>query len=126
MDSGGVQHWGLGDNDQNTRKNKGGERCCLTDEQGQTEAKYREETPSPPPPLPHVVTKGTWGATASPTNAATYIATGPMLSRILQAIGALLHCYEVGQMKANYPKLRRPQYPFYSRHDIAIDSVVGR
>ena len=38
--------------------------------------------------------------------------------------GSCFNCYEVGHLKANCPKLRRPQYPFYnSCDDISVGSA---
>ena len=116
---------GLGDNDEDAKKIKEAERDVVLQINRDKRKPNKERRPPTLPPPPHVVTVGTWGVTTSPTNADTSIAGPSHQPGFYKPLGPCFNCYEVGLLKANSPKLRRPQYPLYSRHDIVIDSVCG-
>ena len=99
---------GLGDNDEDAKKIKQAERDVALQINRDKRKPNKERRPHRRLHHPHVVTVGTWGATTSPTNADTSIAGPPHQPGFYKPLGPCFNCYEVGHLKANSPKLRRP------------------
>ena len=116
---------GLGDNDEDAKKIKEAERDVAQQINRDKKKPIRERRPQPPPSLPPMFPQWTHRVPQLPQQMLLPpVPQAPRQSGFYRPPGPCFNCYEVGHLKANCPKLRRPQYPFYNSCDnISVDSA---
>ena len=121
---------GLGDNDEDAKRIKEAERDVAQrmSRDKRKPSSYRERRLPPLPPLPPMMSQWAPGMPQFPQPMPLPPlphSAPPRQPGFYKPPGPCFNCYEMGHLKANCPRLKRPQYPLYTSYVNAIDNVCG-